>query len=160
MYKKDADLRRLAGYNIKRASGAIMAGVNRTLAPFGLRHTTYSALSVIAASPGLKQVDLSEILAIERPNLVQIIDELEAAALITRTRSAGDRRAYELHVTLPGRRKLQHASAALTDFDARLTDGLTDLERDLLITALQRVEGNGAGLAAEEEGDARNLSAP
>lgn len=155
----DADLRRVVGYNIQRAHTAIMGEVNRTLAPFGLRRATYSALSVIAGTPGLKQADLSAILAIERPNLVQVIDELASASLITRKRLSEDRRAWALRATLPGKRLLAQADAALMAYDTQLTRDLSDQEREALIRALQRVEANGPPRMEEELDDDR-LSAP
>ena len=93
MTGSDRTLRGFVGYGIKRAFSAIQSDVNATLAPFGLRMLTYSALAVIRDNPGLRQTQLAEILLIERPNLVLILDELEGADLVVRTRARDDRRA-------------------------------------------------------------------
>ena len=90
----DSDLRGLVGYNIQRAASAVMGGVNRTLAPFGLRRASYSVLSVVVEHPGLRQADIAGALAIERPILVQIVDDLEGEGWIERRRADGDRRAF------------------------------------------------------------------
>ncbi|MEX3016785.1 MarR family winged helix-turn-helix transcriptional regulator [Gymnodinialimonas hymeniacidonis] len=149
---RDADLRRLVGYNIQRASSAVMGAVNRVLKPFGLRRASYSVLSVVVETPGLRQADVSEVLAIERPNLVQIIDGLEKAGWITRRRVEGDRRAYELHPTLAGRAHYTEARGALQVFDGKLTAQLDEAAVWALIDGLNAVEAAGPGA---EEGEVR-----
>lgn len=140
----DTDLRGLVGYNVKRANSALLVGVGKVLKPFGLRRTTYSALSVIAQNEGIKQSDLAAVLAIERPNLVQILDELQKPGLIERARDANDRRAYRLTATTAGIEKIAAAGESLRAFDERLTKGMSVDERAALIAALRRVEDNGA----------------
>lgn len=139
----DTILRAFLGYGMKRAFAAIQADVNATLAPFGLRMLTFSALAVIRDNPGLRPSQLAEILLIERPNLVLILDDLEGADLVTRTRARDDRRAFELKVTLKGRRLCDRAVAAVRAHDARMAQGLTQAERAALHLALRRIELNG-----------------
>lgn len=141
---RDAELRALVGYGVKRANSAMMGDVERLLGRFGLRRTTFSALSVISANAGIRQSELAEVLAIERPNLVQILDELQRPALIERVRDAADRRAYLLTATAGGSARVAEAGAALRAYDARLTQGMSAAERAALIAALRRVEENGA----------------
>lgn len=141
----DATLRSFAGYAMKRAFNAIQADVNAVLAAFDLRMVTFSTLVIIVDNPGLRQAQLAEILAIERPNLVLIIDELERRDLICRDRAADDRRAYAVQVTLAGRRLHDKALAAVRAHDTRMTAGLTQQERAQLAAALQIVESNGKG---------------
>lgn len=139
----DATLRRYAGYGMKRAFNAVQTDVNAVLAPLGLRMITFSALAVIVDNPGLRQSQLAEILVMERPNLVVVVDELERAELITRERPPEDRRAYALSATLSGRRLLDRALAAVDDHERRMTAGLSEEERQALIRALARIEENG-----------------
>lgn len=140
MSRADDDLRGLVGYNIQRASSAIMGAVNRVLTPFGLRRASYSVLSVVVGTPGLRQADISDALAIERPNLVRIVEGLERAGWIERRQVAGDRRAFGLHPTAEGRAHYAKARAALSAFDARLTETLGPTGRATLIAGLNTVE--------------------
>ncbi|MBS8225388.1 MarR family winged helix-turn-helix transcriptional regulator [Vannielia litorea] len=139
----DDGLRGHVGYNMKRAFHMIQMDVNATLAPFGLRMVTFSALVVVIENPGLRQSQLAELLAIERPNLVVILDELEQTGLLTRDRAPDDRRAYALHVTAKGMALGEEARIAVNDHDARMTAGLSDAELAQLIGALRRIERNG-----------------
>lgn len=146
MTERDADLRALVSYNVKRANSALMGDVERVLGRFGLRRTTFSALSVIAANGGIRQSDVAEALAIERPNLVQILDEVQRTGWIERVRDGADKRVYLLNATPAGRARLAKADAALRAHDARLTAGMDARERAALIAALRRVEEAGAAI--------------
>jgi len=136
----DDALRGLIGYNMRRALGAVQARVTQTLKQFDLRIVTYGALSVITENPGLRQSQLAQALAIDRTNIVMIVDELEARKLITRERAKTDRRAYALRVTPEGARLYRAAmqadreneAAFLRDFSA---EDIARFARDL-----QRVE--------------------
>ncbi|MCO6384056.1 MAG: MarR family transcriptional regulator [Vannielia sp.] len=139
----DEGLRGHVGYNMKRAFHMIQIDVNATLAAYGLRMVTFSALVVVAENPGLRQSQLAEILAIERPNLVVILDELEQAGMLTRDRAPDDRRAYALHVTAQGLAVVEEARLAVQEHDRRMTEGLSEAELNLLISALRRIERNG-----------------
>ena len=155
MTDADRTLRQFAGYSMKRAFNAIQADVNATLEPFGLRMVTFSALVVIVDNPGLRQSQLAEILAIERPNLVLIIDDLENRELIIRERAPDDRRAHALKATLKGRRLHDKALTAVQDHEARMTAGLAPGAREVLTGALCLIERNGRSVD-----DAGQVSAP
>src|SRR6056297_2958703 len=78
----DATLRGFTGYTMKRAFNEIQGDVNTALAPHGLRMLSFSALSIIADNPGLRQSQIAEALSIERANLVIVVDERERAGRI------------------------------------------------------------------------------
>lgn len=136
----DATLRLFAGYHMKRAWNVVQADVTRALKPFRLRMVTYSALVLIVDNPGLRQAALADALAIERPNLVVIVDELEARDLILRDRDPSDRRAHALVPTPAGRRLYARAVAAVRAHEQRLFGFLGADERAAFLRALGQVE--------------------
>ncbi len=141
----DDGLRAFAGYTMKRAFNAIRADVTATLQPFGLRMVTFSALSVIVENPGLRQSQLADALAIERPNLVGLVDALDRQGLILRARDPHDRRASALTPTPRGRDLYRRAAAAVLAHDRRMTAGLSDPDRAQLISMLRTIERAGEG---------------
>lgn len=143
MADPDRTLRGFVGYGMKRAFNAIQADVSATLRRYGLRMVTFSVLVVIRDNPGVRQTGLAEILMIERPNLVPILDELESAGLIRRERAEADRRAYELRVTEMGQRECDAAEQGVRAHDARMIAGMTEAEHVALNAALRRIEENG-----------------
>lgn len=140
----------MAGYQLRRATSATMPAVNKVLSKFGLRRSTYSSLVVVVANPGLNQGQLADSLAIERPNVVQIIDQLEQAKLVVREKSAEDRRAYALKPTPKGTELEARATKALQRHDARLTLGLSAAEKAVLRRCLEVVEKNAEDLEARD----------
>lgn len=140
--RTDHSLRSLTGYRLQRANLQMQNAVKRALRPFGLRRTTFSALHMISGNPGMRQAELAAALAIERPNLVKIIAELEAAGLVARTPSCDDKRAHELTATPRGKRLQKEAFEALLDVEAVMVRGLSEIELDALVRALDRIEAN------------------
>lgn len=141
----DAPLRQFIGYHMKRAMAVLQADLNRALKPHGLRMVTYSALAMIVKNAGLRQAQLADALAIERPNLVVILDELETAGLITRDKVPTDRRAYALNPTLRGRTLCEAATAANLADERRLLAGLDEEKRALVIEVMNLIERAGGG---------------
>lgn len=151
MRKVDTSLRELTSYRLRRASMVVESEFNQIFADFGLRRTTFSVLSLIVDNPGLRQSDLAAALSIERPNIVQIIDELEAAKLAERHPAPNDRRAYALQPTAAGQRLFKQAMASARARDAVLTRDLTPEQLDLLLQALKTIETNTKTVEARDE---------
>lgn len=150
MQRVDKNLRQLTGYQLRRAYSSAMPGVNKVLAEFGLRRTTFSSLVVILSNPGLNQGQLADALAIERPNVVHIVDQLERAGLVQRTKSDEDRRAYALQPTPKGRKLHSRASNALEQHEKRLTRGLSETDLENLRHYLNVIEQNADELEASD----------
>lgn len=135
----DATLRQFIGYYMKRAFHVLQSDLVQTLKPFDLRLVTYSALVVIRDNPGLRQSQLADVLAIVRPNLVVIVDELEQRDLIVRDRAPTDRRAYALRVTEAGETLCRDATLAVQAHEAKLCDGLKPGQRDEVVAAMKHI---------------------
>ena len=146
----DRSLRHLTGYQLRRTTSAAMPGVNKVLEEFGLRRSTYSSLAVIVSNPGLNQVQLAGALAIERPNVVQIVDQLEQAELVRRVKSTEDRRAYALQPTPTGCEVQKRATEALERHDAYLRKGLSQQDIEVLHRSLLVIEKNAEKLEARD----------
>lgn len=146
--RPDAQLRELTGYCLRRTTATVMTEFNHVFSAFGLRRTTFSALALVVDNPGMRQSQLAEALAIERPNLVQIIDELEKSGCLERKTAENDRRAYALVPTAKGRELLRSAMAAVKKQDAKLTEGLSQLEVETLRRLLWRLQENASSVEA------------
>lgn len=138
----DNKLRELTGYRLRRATSASMPEINRLLVPFGLRRTTYSALTVVADNPGLSQSQLAKALSIERPNIVQIIDELEKPNLVERRAAPNDRRTYALRATDAGMKLQSQAQLSLRQYEDELTRGMSSSDIEQLHGFLSLIEAN------------------
>lgn len=140
---KDAHLLQFVGYRMKRAYLLIQDDMADTLAPYGLRTGTFSALAVVVANPGISQSKLSEVLNIKRSGVVVVVDELERAGALKRKAVKGDRRRNALTITAAGRRLWTTVEKAVRDHEAALFGGLNPDEIGQLSSLLARV-GKGA----------------
>ncbi len=125
-------LQRFIGYRIRRAWLAIQADLAETLRPFDLRMITYTALAMVHGNPGLSQAQLADLMQMERPNLVAIVDELQRRGLLLRKRATHDRRAYALSLTSAGEALFREVTEAVARHEAQMADGLTAAERATL----------------------------
>ena len=133
--------RSFVGYNVKRVYIAIQTDFLASLEEFGLRATTFSALSLIVAQPDMTQSQLAAALSIERSGVVLIVDELEGRDLITRNKVPRDRRTYALRATLSGVQLQGKAAAKVQAHEDRMLAGLSDAERADLLRMLALIEG-------------------
>lgn len=93
------------------------------------------------------QQDLGERLGINRTTMVKLIDRLEAAGQVIRSRNPEDRRSYVLALTDEGRAAIKALEPAMSASDDRLTAALNPEQRDrldeLLATLLSRPQPPG-----------------
>jgi DNA-binding MarR family transcriptional regulator len=136
----DAPLREFVGYHIKRAFNVILSDLNAALKPFELRMVSYSVLVLIVENPGIRQSQLSDALAIDRPNLVVIIDDLEKRDLITRDRLLTDRRIFLLQATPAGQQVCKAAINAVRAHEDALFEGIDEESRANIVKAMRHIE--------------------
>ncbi|ADG10823.1 transcriptional regulator, MarR family [Caulobacter segnis ATCC 21756] len=127
------------GFVLRLAQVAVFKDLLAALKPFDLRVTDLSVLLVIEATPGLQQRAIGDMLRIQRPNLVIILDQLQARGLVRRDPVPGDRRSYALSITPEGAALLRGAKAAHAAHDRKVLEALGDLEKERMLTVLERI---------------------
>lgn len=127
------------GFALRLAQVAVFKDFIAALKMFGLRPTDFSVLAVIAATPGLKQQEVGELLHIQRPNLVIILDQLQARGLIMRGNAPRDRRSYALSLTAEGEALLEGAKIAQGLHENRVDALLEGFDKTMIIAALKRI---------------------
>jgi DNA-binding MarR family transcriptional regulator len=104
---------------------------------------TYHALALIEDFPGIDQSRLAVLMGIDRTNVGQIVDELEAKRLVQRRVSGADRRARELRVTPRAADLRKRMRPLVLGTQGAVLAPLKPAERIVLIDLLTRVvEGN------------------
>jgi DNA-binding MarR family transcriptional regulator len=89
----------LLGYQLRRASAAMMADLAAVLSPLQLRPVQFTILSLVADNSGISQTELCRALAIRKANMVPLIAELDGRGLLTRKLAPQDRRVHMLNLT-------------------------------------------------------------
>ena len=132
-------LQTLLGYNARRAALTIIEGFLERMAEFGLRPVDFSVMSVIHHNPGVTSRQLCAALNLLPPNLVGLVQSLEARGLIRRLPHPTDGRAMGLHPTPEGQALMQQAEQAATDLEIDRSSRLTATQRKTLLDLLQKI---------------------
>ena len=96
--------------NLVRTESVLTGEVERLFKRFGLSGPKYNVLRILrgaaatgeAAPDGLPSLEVASRLITRVPDVTRLVDSLEAAALVTRTRCTGDRRVVYVGITPAG----------------------------------------------------------
>jgi DNA-binding MarR family transcriptional regulator len=103
---------------------------------------------VLARSSGISQRDLAARVGAAPSRIVVLVDALEQKALVTRHRSATDRRNHELQLTAEGTAMMKRLRRVAEEHERVLLQPLTERERDQLSSLLAKLAA-GHGLDQE-----------
>src|SRR3954451_18766547 len=109
------------------------------VAELGLNPAHVGVLRLVAERSGLSQQALAAALGVAPSKVVGLLDDLENRGLVTRRRSATDRRSSELHLTEAAGQDLARLRTVVRDHDAELTAALDEEELQTLGMLLRRV---------------------
>lgn len=96
--------------------------------PLGVTDATWRTLFYLEQGDGVTQKQLAEVMGIEGPSLVRLLDSLEAKALIERRRSEADRRSKTVHLTPRSRRVIEELHEVATGVRDELLRDIPDEE--------------------------------
>jgi len=130
----------LLGYNIRRAQIVLWRDFARTVAEGEIRPGMFSALALTRANPGIAQVELASELGIDKASMVALMDRLEDAGWILRTRSSEDRRRQSITLTAEGERTYKSLKREMLDHERKFAELFSDREREQLVRMLQRFQ--------------------
>ena len=105
-------------FEIGETAHALRKAFDRLAVGLGVTRAQWKVLFKLTRKPGLRQVELADLLDLEPITLCRIVDRLEEAGLVERSRDPEDRRAWKLHVTAKAQpliEKLQGVGARLVD---------------------------------------------
>src|ERR687885_2800948 len=95
-------------FEIGETAHALRKAFDRRAVGLGVTRAQWKVLFKLTRKPGLRQVELADMLDLEPITLCRIVDRLEEAGLVERTRDPDDRRAWRLHVTATAQPPLHH----------------------------------------------------
>jgi MarR family transcriptional regulator for hemolysin len=86
-------------FEIAETAHALRKAFDRRAVGLGVTRAQWKVLFRLARHPGMRQIDLADMLDIEPITLSRIVDRLEESGLVDRVADPADRRAWRLHVT-------------------------------------------------------------
>jgi DNA-binding MarR family transcriptional regulator len=124
-------------FEIGETAHALRKAFDRLAVGLGVTRAQWKVLFKLSRRPGMRQVELADLLEIEPITLCRIVDRLEETRLVERTRDPEDRWAWRLHVT----REAQPLVAKLKAIGADLIDeAFADIDAGDLETARRVLE--------------------
>jgi DNA-binding MarR family transcriptional regulator len=136
----DNPLEGMFGFELRRASSAVMMALTNELETLDLRPSEASLLMVIGDNPGCTQSDIGRAMRAQPANLVPLINRLTQAGAIERV--PGEGRAISLHLTRRGATLLRQARAVTARIEARLVRGLSKSAQQQIVEALRLMTKN------------------
>ncbi|MCA9297331.1 MAG: MarR family transcriptional regulator, partial [Phycisphaerales bacterium] len=102
--------------NLLRTHAELHGQFDRLFREHGLSDPQYNALRIVAAAGtgGIHSETIGERMVARMPDTTRLIDRLERAGLVQRTRRADDRRCVLVTITTEGRRRLRAVGKSVT----------------------------------------------
>jgi MarR family transcriptional regulator for hemolysin len=127
---------------IGETAHALRKSFDRRAASMGATRAQWKVLFKLSRKPGLRQVELADLLEVEPITLCRIIDRLEESELVERTRDPDDRRAWRLHVTARARPLIEKLQALGAELAAEAFAGIDPRDIETTRLVLARVREN------------------
>ena len=105
----------------------------------------------LAKSDGSTQAELAEILEVEQPTLVRLLDGLEQCGLVERRAVENDRRAKRIFLTPVGCAQADDILAFATCLRDRVLDGISEADLAAATRILSTVGANIAAVASDPD---------
>jgi MarR family transcriptional regulator for hemolysin len=141
----------LAG-QINIAARATRGLLDAVLAQAGTTFSSWTVLAALSARGPAIQRDLAKSLNMIGPSVVERIDQLESAGLVTRSPVPGDRRASLVDLTGEGRALIARLHDVMRATENALTDGLAPDDVQATRRVLTQVAERARTLRAERAG--------
>jgi DNA-binding MarR family transcriptional regulator len=131
----------LAGLHLRLAQAAVHRRFLELLAPLDATQKQVAVLWLIGANPGVSQIQLATVLAMDRATMMAIVDRLDDRGLIDRRRSTVDRRRQELALTPAGEAVLREAKTLIAEHERQIEEAVGSRHMPAFLAALKRLQG-------------------
>jgi DNA-binding MarR family transcriptional regulator len=129
-------------FEISETAHALRKAFDRRAAGLGVTRAQWKVLFRLTREPGLRQVELADMLEIEPITLCRIVDRLEEAELVERVRDPADRRAWRLHVTEKAQPLVEKLKAVGAELVGEAFEGINPDDIQIARNVLARVREN------------------
>lgn len=135
-------------FEIGETAHALRKSFDRRASALGVTRAQWKVLFRLSRTPGLRQVELADMLDVEPITLCRIVDRLEESGLVARTRDPDDRRAWRLHVTERAQPLIEKLHALGAELVGEAFAGIDPADVETVREVLARVRENVARTAS------------
>lgn len=133
-------------FEIAETAHALRKAFDRRASALGVTRAQWKVLFRLTRFPGLRQVELADMLDVEPITLCRIVDRLEEAELVERQRDPEDRRAWRLHVTDKAKPLVERLKSLGSELVDEAFAGIDPSDLDQVRGVLARVRENVAAV--------------
>lgn len=134
-------------FEISETAHSLRKAFDRRACGMGVTRAQWKVLFRLERQPGLRQIELADMLDIEPITLSRIVDRLEEAQLVERVADPADRRAWRLHVTAKAQPLIEKLRGVADDMIAEAFGGIDPKDIEITRQVLGRVRENASRAA-------------
>jgi MarR family transcriptional regulator, transcriptional regulator for hemolysin len=134
-------------FEIGETAHALRKAFDRRAVGLGVTRAQWKVLFRLDRHPGLRQIELADMLDIEPITLSRIIDRLEESGLVERVADPADRRAWRLHITRQARPLVEKLRAIADELIADAFAGIDPKQIEITRQVLGKARENASRLA-------------
>lgn len=127
---------------IGETAHALRKSFDRRASALGVTRAQWKVLLKLSRSPGLRQVEVADMLDVEPITLCRIVDRLEESGLVERSQDPDDRRARLLHVTARARPLIEKLQALAAELAGEAFAGIDPADVATTRQVLARIREN------------------
>jgi DNA-binding MarR family transcriptional regulator len=134
-----------AHLNVVRTSATLQDAIDERLKPYGISGTQYNVLRILrGAEPvGLCRNELRDRMVTRMPDVTRLLDRMEEAEFVVRTRDSEDRRLVLTRITKQGRRLVDELDAPIDELHKAQLGHLTKAQLRTMIDLLTLTRAGG-----------------
>jgi MarR family transcriptional regulator for hemolysin len=129
-------------FEISETAHALRKAFDRRAVGMGVTRAQWKVLFRLERQPGLRQIELADMLDIEPITLSRIVDRLEEGGHVERVADPSDRRAWRLHVTARAQPLIAKLRAVADEMISDAFAGIDPKDIDITRAVLGRVREN------------------
>ena len=141
-HNRPADL----GTSVEGLVNALTRGVVREAGPYGLSPAEYNLLRICMEMGECTATDLAKVLPIDASRISRIVSRLVDMELLVRRRLRSDRRIVMLQLSPEGKELTSTLYGRIREYEAKLTDGISEEEIRTLESITAKILANHAAL--------------
>ena len=121
----------------------------RVLKPYGLTLEQFHLLKNMSLVDGLTQRQICNLTSKTPANMSRMLDRMESKYLVARRENPVDRRASLVFLTAKGESLVDEVLEEFESFSAKLTEGITEKEQQIVRDALAKIARNTQKMSEE-----------
>jgi DNA-binding MarR family transcriptional regulator len=134
-------------FEIGETAHALRKAFDRRAVGLGVTRAQWKVLFRLQRQPGLRQIELADMLDIEPITLSRIVDRLEESGLVERVADPADRRAWRLHVTPQAQPLIEKLRRVADEMIAEAFAGIDAKDIEITRQVLRRARENASRTA-------------